>query len=56
MTLPAQFLGGFAGLVVDHYGYYIFFIYASAVGLPAISLILLLLSRERRLKMLPQSP
>lgn len=56
MTLPAQFLGGFAGLVVDHYGYYIFFIYASAVGLPAISLILLLLSRERRLKMRPQSP
>ncbi|MGJ0483700.1 MAG: AmpG family muropeptide MFS transporter [Methylomicrobium sp.] len=56
MTLPAQFLGGFAGLVVDHYGYYVFFIYASAVGLPAISLILLLLGRERRLKMLPQSP
>lgn len=56
MTLPAQFLGGFAGLVVDHYGYYIFFIYASAVGLPAISLVLLLLSRERRMKMLAQCP
>jgi PAT family beta-lactamase induction signal transducer AmpG len=56
MTLPAQFLGGFAGLVVDHYGYYIFFIYASAVGLPAISLVLLLLSRERRMKMLAQYP
>jgi PAT family beta-lactamase induction signal transducer AmpG len=56
MTLPAQFLGGFAGLVVDHYGYYIFFIYASAVGLPAISLVLLLISRERRTRMLAQSP
>jgi PAT family beta-lactamase induction signal transducer AmpG len=56
MTLPAQFLGGFAGLVVDHYGYYIFFIYASAVGLPAISLVLLLISRERRTRMLVQSP
>jgi PAT family beta-lactamase induction signal transducer AmpG len=56
MTLPAQFLGGFAGLVVDHYGYYVFFIYASAVGLPAISLVLLLLSRERRMKMLAQYP
>jgi len=47
MTLPAQFLGGFAGLVVDHYGYYAFFIYASAVGLPAISLVIWLISRER---------
>ncbi|EIC30388.1 AmpG family muropeptide MFS transporter [Methylomicrobium album] len=56
MTLPAQFLGGFAGLVVDHYGYYIFFIYASAVGLPAISLVLLLIGRERRAKMLAQRP
>jgi PAT family beta-lactamase induction signal transducer AmpG len=56
MTLPAQFLGGFAGLVVDHYGYYAFFIYASAVGLPAISLVLVLLNRERRMKMLAQCP
>jgi PAT family beta-lactamase induction signal transducer AmpG len=56
MTLPAQFLGGFAGIVVDQYGYYVFFIYASAVGLPAISLVLLLLNRERRMKMLAQCP
>ncbi|WP_374089556.1 MFS transporter [Methylomicrobium lacus] len=56
MTLPAQFLGGFAGLVVDHYGYYVFFIYASVVGLPAISLVLLLISRERRMVAATQSP
>jgi len=56
MTLPAQFLGGFAGLVVDHYGYYVFFVYASVVGLPAISLVLLLLSRERRMIAATQSP
>ena len=48
MTLPAQFLGGFAGMVVDHFGYYLFFIYASVVGLPAIALVLILIGRERR--------
>ncbi|MGR9088699.1 MAG: AmpG family muropeptide MFS transporter [Gammaproteobacteria bacterium] len=48
MTLPAQFLGGFSGLIVDHFGYYFFFIYASAVGLPAICLVLLLMHREKR--------
>lgn len=47
MTLPAQFLGGFSGIVVDNYGYYAFFIYASAVGLPAITLVLLLMRNER---------
>lgn len=47
MTLPAQFLGGFAGLVVDHFGYYVFFIYASAVGLPAIMLVTWLIGRGR---------
>lgn len=43
MTLPAQLLGGFSGMVVDSYGYTAFFIYASAVGLPAIVLVLLLM-------------
>lgn len=56
MTLPAQFLGGFAGLVVDHYGYYLFFIYASAVGLPAITLVLVLIGRERRIVTATETP
>jgi PAT family beta-lactamase induction signal transducer AmpG len=43
MTLPAQLLGGFSGIVVDSYGYTFFFIYASTVGLPAIVLVLLLM-------------
>ncbi|MGR9052649.1 MAG: AmpG family muropeptide MFS transporter [Gammaproteobacteria bacterium] len=43
MTLPAKLLGGFSGLVVDSYGYDVFFIYASSVGLPAIVLVLLLI-------------
>ncbi|HKJ75813.1 MAG TPA: AmpG family muropeptide MFS transporter [Gammaproteobacteria bacterium] len=42
MTLPAKFLGGFAGVVVDGYGYVSFFIYASALGIPAILLALYL--------------
>lgn len=50
MTLPAQFLGGFSGIVVDNYGYYAFFLYASAVGLPAIALVLILLRKESQAK------
>jgi len=35
-------------VVVDSYGYYVFFIYAATVGLPAIGLVLLLTSRQKR--------
>jgi PAT family beta-lactamase induction signal transducer AmpG len=38
MTFPAQLLGGFSGVIVDRFGYSYFFIYASAIGLPAIGL------------------
>ncbi|MDI1231845.1 MAG: MFS transporter [Methylobacter sp.] len=50
MTLPAQLLGGFSGVVVDSYGYTVFFIYASTVGLPAIVLVLLLMRYQGRIK------
>ncbi len=43
MTLPAKFLGGFSGIIVDTEGYVFFFVYASAIGLPAIILVLLLM-------------
>ena len=36
MTLPAKFIGGFSGVIVDGYGYFSFFIYAAAIGIPAI--------------------
>ncbi len=42
MTLPAKFLGGFSGVVVDLQGYPSFFIYASLIGVPAVLLILIL--------------
>ncbi len=42
-TLPGKFIGGFSGIVVDNAGYVNFFIYAAALGLPAIVLTLFLM-------------
>lgn len=43
MTLPAKLLGGLSGIVVDQYGYLFFFVYAAAIGLPAIILVMVLI-------------
>ncbi len=43
MTLPAQMVGGFSGVVVENYGYSLFFIYTTVAGLPAMVLVLLLM-------------
>ncbi|NOQ35965.1 MAG: MFS transporter, partial [Methylococcaceae bacterium] len=43
MTLPAKLAGGFSGVIVDGYGYQLFFIYASILGLPAIILVMVLM-------------
>ncbi len=40
MTLPANLIGGFSGLVVDKFGYQLFFIYASVLGVPAVLLVI----------------
>jgi PAT family beta-lactamase induction signal transducer AmpG len=48
MTLPAKFIGGFAGWVVDTAGYASFFLYAGLLGLPAIFLVLHLLQRQNQ--------
>lgn len=45
MTLPAKFIGGFAGVVVDATNYASFFLYAGLLGVPAILLVLLLHKR-----------
>lgn len=42
MTLPANLIGGFSGLIVDTVGYQLFFIYASVLGLPAVLLVMVL--------------
>jgi PAT family beta-lactamase induction signal transducer AmpG len=43
MLLPAKFLGGFSGDIVDVTNYGLFFSYAAMLGLPAILLILYLM-------------
>lgn len=46
MTLPAKFLGGFSGIVVDTQGYFSFFVYAAILGTPAILLAIYLLKKQ----------
>jgi PAT family beta-lactamase induction signal transducer AmpG len=46
MTLPAKFLGGFSGMVVEGYGYFHFFVYAALIGIPAILLALYFVLQE----------
>lgn len=48
MTLPAKLMGGFSGVVVDNFGYHTFFVYASAVGLPAIVLVIVLIRCQQK--------
>ncbi|MGB5282499.1 MAG: MFS transporter, partial [Arenicellales bacterium] len=49
MLLPAKFIGGFSGDVVDAQGYVFFFIYTAMLGIPAIMLILYLMRRNSRI-------
>lgn len=44
-TLPGKLLGGFSGVVVDHFGYLVFFLYTSALGIPALLLVIYLARR-----------
>lgn len=45
MTLPGKFLGGFSGMVVESVGYPWFFLYTSALGIPALLLAIYFLRR-----------
>ena len=49
MTLPGKLLGGPSGLIVDQSGYVFFFVYASALGIPAIALAIYLMRRPAHL-------
>jgi len=46
MTLPAKFMGGFSGIVVDSVGFAYFFLYAGLLGIPALLLIIYILRQE----------
>jgi len=50
MTLPGKLLGGPSGFIVDQSGYVFFFVYASALGIPAIALSLYLLRQPEHLR------
>ena len=49
MTLPGKFLGGFSGIVVADFGYAEFFTLSAVMGIPAILLVLFLMTRGARL-------
>ena len=46
MTLPAKLLGGFSGIVVDQFGYFVFFVYSGLIGIPAILTVLYLIKAQ----------
>jgi PAT family beta-lactamase induction signal transducer AmpG len=50
MLLPAKFIGGFSGDIVDAFGFVHFFIYTALLGLPAILLITHLIRNPVNLK------
>lgn len=43
MTLPAKLIGSFSGDMAVTFGYDVFFIYSTVIGLPAIGLVILLM-------------
>ncbi len=43
MNLPAKLVGGFSGRLADAWGYFEFFLYVAAIGIPAIFLVLYLM-------------
>ena len=47
MLLPAKFIGGFSGQVVDNHGYVYFFIYAGLLGVPAVLLAIYMQTNRR---------
>lgn len=48
MLLPAKFIGGFSGVIVESQGYVPFFFYTAALGVPVIALIWLLSRHEKQ--------
>lgn len=49
MLLPAKFIGGFSGDIVEAFGFVQFFIYAALLGIPAIILILYLIRHSKNI-------
>lgn len=49
-SLPGKLLGGFSGMIVDASSYVHFFVYASVLGVPAMMLVIFLMSRKEPLR------
>lgn len=49
MTLPGKFISGYSGVLVDAWGYHDFFLYTAALGIPSVSLVLLLMAVHHRI-------
>lgn len=49
MLLPAKFIGGFSGDIVEAFGFVEFFIYTALLGIPAIMLILYLIRHAKNI-------
>jgi len=47
MSVVGKFISGWSGVVVEAWGYSMFFVYAAATGVPAILLILYIMRRQR---------
>jgi len=48
MTLAPKIIAGFSGVVVvDTYGYFIFYIYTSLLGVPALFIVLCLMRHQK---------
>jgi PAT family beta-lactamase induction signal transducer AmpG len=47
MSVVGKFISGWSGVVVEAWGYAVFFVYAAATGVPAILLILYIMRRQR---------
>jgi PAT family beta-lactamase induction signal transducer AmpG len=46
MSIVGKALSGWSGVIVDAWGYPLFFAYAAATGLPAIALVLYIMRRQ----------
>ena len=55
MLTLGKFVGGFSGFVVDATNYTTFFLYAAALGLPAIILVIVLMKFDLKAAMLERS-
>ena len=50
MTLPGKFISGFSGWLVDSYSYVEFFLFAAALGIPAIVLVVIINKHQAMLE------